>query len=36
MLKSRNIKRFSQQKLLELENRLKVLKHHDATVSKRN
>jgi hypothetical protein len=36
MLKSRNIKRFSQQKLDELQNRLRVLKHHDQTVSKRN
>ena len=36
MLKSRNIKRFSQQKLTEVENRLRVLNHHDKTVTKRN
>jgi ABC-type transporter lipoprotein component MlaA len=36
MLKSRNIKRFSQQKLTEVENRLRVLNHHDKTLTKRN
>ena len=36
MLKSRNIKRFSQQQLTEVENRLRVLNHHDRTVTKRN